>query len=302
MGSLKCARNGVEEMPIPKCLEYFQMEKERGEGFLAFGGATSYAELGNLKGRTAIYIMDLEMGIITQRLYKQVAGTMNLKYIGDNRIVGAHYLKYGYNDHARGVITLWDVVTGEQLINFQETKKVQLSILYRPKEEHLITVGEESMFYIWNINTQNIYTQFASKQIFTRVVMENPKMKNELITCSSEGNIRTWDLEKYINTRTIERAHFTSILNMKSIGHPPSRIVTISRDQSIKIWDLNLNLLYTIGHAHQKAIYSLEVIGDDVILTGGMDNLISLWTILDYRLIRTFSGHKGLVHVISKLF
>ena len=248
----------------------------------------------------AIYILDIQTGKIVQKMKKKVNGTMHLKYLGDNKLAGGHYLEGSYNDHPRGIIVIWDVLTGNELVCFPETKKTQIDILYIAPDT-LITVGEEAKLYVWDTTLGTLLKSWHTQHIFTRRLMVDPLNEKQIMTCSSDGCIRYWEKESGKLINTITKAHKSSILNMGFIGYPAEHIVTTSRESSVGLWGLDMKQKLLASNIHNKSIYALEVLGD-LILTGGMDNHVCLVDIIGRRLIRTGIGHSGMIQAIKKLF
>ena len=83
-------------------------------------------------------------------------------------------------------------------------------------------------------------------------------------------------LEK-INLKNIKslKAHDDSINSISTF--PSGNIVSVSADQSIKIYDINLNILQNIKNAHDKSINYIDIKDEKNFITCSDDKKIKLW-------------------------
>ncbi len=68
----------------------------------------------------------------------------------------------------------------------------------------------------------------------------------------------------------------TSFINSVSI-FPSGNIISVSADKSIKIYDINLNILQNIKNAHDNSIAYVEVKDENNFITCSADKSIKLW-------------------------
>ena len=71
------------------------------------------------------------------------------------------------------------------------------------------------------------------------------------------------------------KAHDDSINSISTF--PSGNIVSVSADQSIKIYDINLNILQNIKNAHDKSINYIDIKDEKNFITCSDDKKIKLW-------------------------
>ena len=73
---------------------------------------------------------------------------------------------------------------------------------------------------------------------------------------------------------------------------PDGKIVSASRDRTLKIWDINNYRCIRTLEGHENYIYTVIVLPDGNIVSGSHDNTIKIWNCLDnYNCINTLTGH-----------
>jgi WD40 repeat protein len=70
-----------------------------------------------------------------------------------------------------------------------------------------------------------------------------------------------------------------------------NRIITGSRDKTIKIWNIENGDCLTTLMGHSNMISSLILISDTKLASAGWDNLIKIWDLNTNKCIRTYKGH-----------
>jgi len=110
---------------------------------------------------------------------------------------------------------------------------------------------------------------------------ENEKNKNKI-----KGIEKKLDyLEKNVFKKSKPRINLIHIKSLKlhkesiiSISHFPSgKIISVSKDKSIKIFDVNFNFLENIENAHEGIINYVEVKDENTFLTCSYDKNIKIW-------------------------
>jgi WD40 repeat protein len=84
------------------------------------------------------------------------------------------------------------------------------------------------------------------------------------------------------------------------ISLPNGYIATASEDKTIKIWDLNRNILIKTLEGHTDAIYCLALLSDGNKASGSEDRTIKIWESKnDYKCLNTLNGHEsGLISLL----
>ena len=96
------------------------------------------------------------------------------------------------------------------------------------------------------------------------------------------------------------RVNYVSAYTMD--GRKATHILSASADNTIKLWDLENDLLVRTFSGHTGSVNALcriELLSQKCIVSGSADMSIKIWDILDGKLIRTISGHEGSVDCLE---
>ena len=111
---------------------------------------------------------------------------------------------------------------------------------------------------------------------------EEFKKKNEIKECEKENKIievyhKNENKIKLINLQNINsiQPHNNHIYSISSF--PSGNIISVSKDNSIKIYDIHFNILQNIINAHDDAIGYIEVKDENNFMTCSSDKSIKLW-------------------------
>ncbi|GIW22318.1 MAG: hypothetical protein KatS3mg068_1325 [Candidatus Sericytochromatia bacterium] len=127
------------------------------------------------------------------------------------------------------------------------------------------------------------------------IIKRKNKYKKNFL--SSSGNyenlikVFTLSLEENI---LLSKKDILCCLNYKD------NIIIGTEDGTIKIYNINLNNLYTFESAHNSSIYSLIIL-DGKLLSCSSDRTIKVWDIENKKLLLTFLGHENHVYGLHKI-
>ncbi|OCL95758.1 caspase family protein [Aliarcobacter thereius] len=77
-------------------------------------------------------------------------------------------------------------------------------------------------------------------------------------------------------------------------------IVSGSRDNTVKLWDVNSGKLLKTFYGHSESVESVAISRDNkYIVSGSGDYTIKLWDVNSGKLLKTFSGHLGRVNSVA---
>lgn len=163
------------------------------------------------------------------------------------------------------------------------------------------------------------YTPFAgvcSKILQNkRHVLSILAFDNTLVTGCSNGIIYVCNLSYTVESDLTEIHELSSCVDVKRLYEhtdcvealimlPDGRLVSGSRDQSIRIWDLTYNLFEVVGY-HDGGVVSLAVLSDGRLVSASYDKTIRVWdlTYMVFDHISAFLAERDVViapnHVIA---
>ena len=126
------------------------------------------------------------------------------------------------------------------------------------------------------------------------------QMKNSLLIYGTEsGNFYIWDINSYQITTFIRNSHLRSIWGFMNVGK--NKIVSISEDETIKVWNIyNFKLIKSIN-INEGMILSEWTAEDGNLITGCENGKILIWDMNNYSCIKTLKGHDSGVDYIIQL-
>ena len=154
----------------------------------------------------------------------------------------------------------------EEVIEILIKEISDLKFKIKELNEKLLIIEEENKNQKKEIKEQKIKIDNYDKKI--NQILEKLD-SNENI--NNKCKIKEFDLE-LINSIEEHKDGINSI----SI-FPSGKIISVSYDKTIKIWDINFNILQNINNAHNKGINYVEIKDEDNFLTCSYDKIIKTW-------------------------
>jgi WD40 repeat protein len=111
-----------------------------------------------------------------------------------------------------------------------------------------------------------------------------------IASCGRDGQIVVWNADGVKSMALV--GHRQSVLGLAEIR--PGVIASISRDRTLRYWDLSTGKCTAIVEAHEAAVLAIARLPDGSIATGGADHEIRMWASTGDTLA-TLSEHTGWV-------
>ncbi|PHH91904.1 hypothetical protein CDD83_9847 [Cordyceps sp. RAO-2017] len=145
-----------------------------------------------------------------------------------------------------------------------------------------------------------------------------------LITGSQDQTVKKWEIPRQQqqpsqkkNSRALytRKAHDKDI-NAIDVHHAGQLFASASQDKTVKIWSVKEGEVQGILRGHRRGVWSVRfspaqmpaiqaedssVVRKGVVITGGGDKMVKLWSLSDYSCIRTFEGHSNSVLKVAWL-
>jgi WD40 repeat protein len=140
-------------------------------------------------------------------------------------------------------------------------------------------------------NNSRIATETQNLIFPNKIIKESQdSIKDTLLNKIEENILFSEEQLKTIKTSVIIGEHKDRITSMISL--PNGYIATASWDKTVKIWDLNKNILIKTLEGHTSDINCLALLSDGNIASGSADETIKIWESKnDYKCINTLNGH-----------
>lgn len=156
---------------------------------------------------------------------------------------------------------------------FSGSQHKMVSVAYDTKTGKIATGMVNGEIKIWNLSKSG-GALIATLISHTKSVWGVEWFKgNCLISCSSDGTIKIWNVKKGLCQKSIE-AHEGKIWTIKC---ETDVIFSGSDDKSIKCWDIKRCEVIQTYSGHNGSIFCLDLNGSDQLLSGSADKTVRIW-------------------------
>lgn len=119
-----------------------------------------------------------------------------------------------------------------------------------------------------------------------------------LASCSDDGQIIVWDIEKMLPQKNLE-GH-TDFVNALLWANDSNQLLSASSDETISLWSVEKGEIVRSLEGHDDIVLSLAYSSKlDLLASGSGDKTIMLWDISNGRLIATLEGHTRAISSLS---
>jgi WD40 repeat protein/transcriptional regulator with XRE-family HTH domain len=229
------------------------------------------------------------------------AGSINygVKFSPDGR-----YLLSG---NWAGVVTLWNVNTGQQVQNFvldTSTSSGINDVAFSPDQRRVLAGGfDDSVFSaarVWDIETgKPIFTSFVGHQMADVISRVSFSPDNQyMLTAHGSGLVRLWDPED--GTLLGELPGHTDVVNGAAFSPDGKYMATAGNDKIVRLWNVKTRQEIRQFIGHTEAVWSVVFSPDGtVIATASADGTAKLWNTDTGAELRRFVGHTAGVENIA---
>ncbi|MCC5635585.1 NACHT domain-containing protein [Nostoc sp. CHAB 5844] len=195
--------------------------------------------------------------------------------------------------HFNGVLILWDVASGQQLIECQGHTGFVWSITFNPNGNTLATAGQDESIKLWDVKTGQCLQTFTGHT--GGVVCVVFRDKNTLISSSTDFTIRLWDINLGQCTQVLP-GHTSRVW---SVAYQGGILASGSEDKTIKLWDLTTGSGITTLKGHTDWIKSVAFSASGILASGSLDKTIRLWNVEQGECIGVIAGHMNGILAIA---
>lgn len=189
--------------------------------------------------------------------------------------------------HSEGLIFLWDVATGELLMNYQAHQGPVWSLIYDPKDNTLVSTSHDGNIKFWDIATGKCIKTLQGHQgsVYCAVFVPDGKT---LISSGADCTIRIWDIETKECTKILQ-GHTKGIWgivvipgSLTGVGNTDTgnlAIASASDDQTVKLWDIATGKCIHTFIEHKGWVKRVALNSQGVLASCSLDQTIRLWDI-----------------------
>jgi WD40 repeat protein len=187
-----------------------------------------------------------------------------------------------------GVVTVWDVVNGEELVTFPAHKAWIMSVAFSPDGKTLATANNDTTLKLWDATSGQELRTFKGHDGPVWRVAFSPDGKTLASVGGGDGQVRLWDVE----AQPLHTLRGGSIIAFSPDGR---WLVSGASDwQPVRVWDARTgaerHTLPLLAHSEQVTCAAFSPDGR-LLVDGGRDGLIRLCDPASGRPLRALNQH-----------
>ena len=205
--------------------------------------------------------------------------------------------KYMASGHGDGVISLWDVATGQELLNCVGHTGRVYALAFNATSDLLASSSDDRSVRLWHVSNGDCSKNLLGHDGAVGTVAFHPS--GDILASGSEDNsIRIWDTASGACLKILE-GHTNHVW---SVAFSPTgeTLASGSFDSCAKIWDArNWACLKTlVGHSSGITSVAFSPV-DSILATGSHDKSVRLWSIDRGACLNILSAHQDRVWSVA---
>lgn len=215
---------------------------------------------------------------------------------------------------------LWDTTTDEEVRRLDTPVVPLTSVAFSPDSRQALVAGgghevqgaeyllrdgkpvpRDCNLWLYDVESRRELRRFTGHKQPINCAAFTPDGQR-LVSASSDGTLRVWDVVTGSTLRTIEIGGKGAVRTL-AVAPDGRRLVTGDTDSGLRLWDLETGEEeYTLRPAHTGAVRAVAFSPDGTqVFSGGDDFLVRLWQADTGALRRHFTGHSGPVTCVAFL-
>ncbi|BBD60981.1 WD-40 repeat-containing protein [Nostoc sp. HK-01] len=192
------------------------------------------------------------------------------------------------------IIKLWDL-NGKLQHNLKGHQDEVIQVIFSLDGKTLASSSKDKTIKLWDLNGNLKHTLEGYQDAIKQIVFSPD---GQTLVSSSNHNIILWDLKSNQKNIFLEYKDNKEEIQQLVFSPDGKTLASISKDKTIKLWNLNGNLLHTL-EGHESKVTSVVFSPDGKTLaSSSKDKTIKLWD-LDGHLLNTYFGHEALVTTVA---
>ncbi|CAI5966366.1 unnamed protein product, partial [Closterium sp. NIES-65] len=189
-----------------------------------------------------------------------------------NPYLKAHIASSDYE----GIVTVWDVGTGQSLLEYEEHEKRAWSVDFaRTEPTRLVSGSDDGKVKIWCTRQESSILNIDMKANICCVKF-NPGSANFIAVGSADHHIHYYDIRAPALPLHVFSGHRKAVSYVKFLS--PSQLASASTDSTLRLWDVHSHAaIRTLrGHTNEKNFVGLSV-NSDYIACGSETNEVYIY-------------------------
>jgi WD40 repeat protein len=174
-------------------------------------------------------------------------------------------------------------------------------VAFTPDGKMLATGGDDRKILFWDLCQRQVEIALSLDDTAAHSLVLS--QDGQILITGSYRKIKVWHTSSH-KSKDAQPLHtlmgHSHIVNSLAISADAKLLVSGSRDQTIKIWQLETGELIRTLKGHRDAVHAVALSPDEqIIASGSADNTIKLWHLATGELLATFTGHSNTVTALA---
>jgi WD40 repeat protein/tRNA A-37 threonylcarbamoyl transferase component Bud32 len=196
-----------------------------------------------------------------------------------------------------GIVTIWDVRSGEQLGTLGEQERGVRSIAWSPDGSMFASGSDDGIVVVWDVQTGNPVSRMEEHTRGVRSVVWSPDGA-QLASGSYDGRVIIW------NARTGERVSSLEghTRGVRSVAWSPdgARLVSARHDGALTLWDAQSAQQLGSLEGHTESVHSVTWSPDGKqLVSGANDGTLIVWEVGAGQQVGTLQAHADAIRSVA---
>ncbi len=196
-----------------------------------------------------------------------------------------------------GRIIVWNTHDGTKQRELAKLPHVVYALALSPDSRRLAAVGFDIGVRLFDLENNVPTATLEGPDADLRAIAFSPNGER-LAAAGRNGKVRVWS----VTTETVDlEIPSTGVGRLRALGWLPvgDKLVSAGENRQLSVWDAATGQLIKKVHCQTAKLLSMVVCGEDLIATGGSDNVIRVWDWQAESETDALVGHTGSIAALA---
>lgn len=206
---------------------------------------------------------------------------------------------------ADSTIKIWHTGALDLIDILHKHNGVVRCVAFTPDGSMLATGGDDRKILFWDLRQRQVEIALSLDDTAAHSMVLS--QDGQILITGSYRKIKVWRTSWQEGNTTLKDMQLlhslighSHIVNSLAISADAKLLVSGSRDQTIKVWQLETGELIRTLKGHRDSIHAIALSPDEqIIASGSADQTIKLWHLQTGELLGTFTGHANTVTALA---